>query len=60
MTHLPTEKIEKELKKTKIEENGKSYFADLYMLKKAREKMKNDVIHAHIKRNETSPHKLDE
>ena len=36
LTHLPTDKIEKELKKTKIEENGKSYYADLYMLKKAR------------------------
>ncbi len=36
--------IQKELKTSVIEENGKKYFADLYLMKKQRDKMLKEIF----------------
>ena len=38
--------MEKEIKNTLVSDNGKKYFADLYLLKKGRENIMNSLSNA--------------
>jgi hypothetical protein len=40
---IAQEDVERELKTSVINENGKKYFADLYLLKKGREEIMNSL-----------------
>jgi hypothetical protein len=41
--HITSEEVEKELKNSMVNEDGRNYYADLYLLKKGREKIMDSL-----------------